>query len=34
LYAAAKSFAEACKKGDVKAKHGEGETESEDKVPF
>jgi hypothetical protein len=34
LYAAAKSFAESCKSGDVKTKHSEGETESKDSVPF
>jgi hypothetical protein len=34
LYAAAKSFAESCKSGDVKTKHSEGESKSEDEVPF
>ena len=34
LYAAAKSFAESCKSGDVKTKHSEGEAKSEDEVPF
>ena len=34
LYAAAKSFAVSCKSGDVKTKHSEGESKSEDEVPF
>ena len=34
LYEAAKNFAESCSAGDVKVKHGEGETKSKDDVPF
>ena len=34
LYASAKSFAESCRNGDVKTKHSEGESKSEDEVPF
>ena len=34
VYAAAKNFAETCRKGDVNAKHGEDSTESKEQVPF
>ena len=34
LYESAKSFAESVSKGDVKAKHGNDSTKSEDEVPF
>jgi hypothetical protein len=34
LYESAKSFAESVSTGDVKAKHGNDSTKSEDEVPF
>ena len=34
LYASAKSFAESCRNGDVKTKHSEGESKSEEETPF
>ena len=34
LYGAAKSFASSVNKGDVTAKHGDGEAKSKDEVPF
>jgi hypothetical protein len=34
LYETAKSFAESCKKGNVKTQHGESTPQSEEKVPF